>query len=64
MITMVNEHFECADDPPRDDCPIKTGELEIEINPSTGSRMCGACLASFGFPLGYPVPGDADYGQY
>tara|TARA_B100001094_G_scaffold246949_1_gene243688 strand:+ start:7485 stop:8384 length:900 start_codon:yes stop_codon:yes gene_type:complete len=43
--------FECADDPPRDNCPIKTGELDIEINPSTGARMCTACLASLGFPV-------------
>lgn len=44
-------NFECADDPPRDNCPIKTGELDIEINPSTGARMCTACLASLGFPV-------------
>lgn len=43
--------FECADDPPRDNCPIKTGELEPKINPQTGERKCTACLASLGFPV-------------
>ena len=43
--------FECVDDPPRDNCPIKTGELDVEINSSTGAQMCTACLGSLGFPV-------------
>ena len=43
--------FECADDPPRDNCPIKTGELEAKVDPSNGERWCPACYVSLGFPV-------------
>jgi len=57
---MVSHNFECADDPPRNDCPIETGEGELVQN-SNGERVCPFCYCSFGFPLGYAEPGDADY---
>lgn len=43
--------FECADDPPRDKCPIKTGKLEVKVDPSNGERWCPACYVSLGFPV-------------
>jgi len=44
-------NFECADDPPRDNCPIKTGKLEVKVDPSNGERWCPACYVSLGFPV-------------
>ena len=44
-------NFDCADDPPRDNCPIKTGKLEVKVDPSNGERWCPACYVSLGFPV-------------
>lgn len=44
-------NFECADDPPRLNCPILSGELEADVDTTTGERICPACRVSFGFPL-------------
>ena len=38
--------FECADDPPRDNCPIESGESLHEN--ADGTWMCPFCLADLG----------------